>query len=109
LKAIAGGVARTATAPFERTIILQQTQNQNYTGMPVYQVIFKMLKEEGPLSMFKGNGTNVSRIMPFSAIELCTFEIYKPFLAKVLNFDSKSSWLYLGAGALSGMTATFFV
>jgi len=106
--AIAGGIARTVTSPFERTIILQQTQNQHYSGIPFYQVIFKMLKEEGPLSMFKGNGTNVSRIMPFSAIELCTFEIYKPLLAKTLNIDSKSSWLYLGAGAMSGMTATFF-
>jgi len=68
-----------------------------------------MIKNEGPLSVFKGNGANVIRIMPFAAIELFTFELYKVQLMKIFgnkaSTDSKGG-LYLLAGGLAGMTAS---
>lgn len=36
-----------------------------------------MVVDEGAQGLFKGNWTNVLRIMPHSAIELFSFEVYK--------------------------------
>jgi hypothetical protein len=74
-------------------------------------MLIKMWNNEGPLSYFKGNGVNVCRIFPFSAIELFTFEI---FTQKLSNFFKESEQkeqkgLYLLAGAASGITAATFV
>jgi len=89
--------------------ILQQTRNPDYLGLSIPQILKNMVKNEGALSVFKGNGANVIRIMPFAAIELFTFEFYKAQLIKIsgnnsLN-DSKGG-LYLLAGGLAGMTAS---
>ena len=110
MEGIAGGVARTVTSPFERTIILQQTRNPKYLGLRVDQIIIQMYQKEGIQGLFKGNYTNVLRIMPFSAVELCTFEIYKTHIANLLgNKDSSKSLVYLLAGACAGVTANCIV
>ena len=72
-----------------------------------------MVKNEGPLSLWKGNGANVVRIMPFAAIELFAFEFYKAQFAKIFNnFNTNNeyrSFFYLVAGGLSGMSASALV
>lgn len=48
--------------------------------------------------------------MPFSAVELCTFEIYKNHIGNFLGSkDSSKSIVYLLAGACAGVTANVIV
>lgn len=64
-------------------IILKQTENTTYLGQSVPRILKQMVTVEGPMSLFKGNGTNVLRIMPHSAIELYSFELYKMMFASL--------------------------
>jgi solute carrier family 25 phosphate transporter 23/24/25/41 len=41
--------------------------------------------QEGLTSFWKGNGTNLIRVFPFSATELFSFEVYKYFISKILD------------------------
>lgn len=110
---MAGLISRTCTAPVERIAILQQTRNPTYLNHSIPQIFMSMIKNEGPLSLWKGNGANVVRIMPFAAIELFTFEFYKAQFAKVFKTFNTSnefrSFFYLVAGGLAGMTASAMV
>ncbi len=76
---IAGAVSRTAVSPLERLKILYQVQN---AGMDEYKLsvngaLKKMWKEEGWRGMMRGNGTNCIRIVPYSAVQFGSYNIYK--------------------------------
>jgi hypothetical protein len=75
---VAGAVSRTAVSPLERMKILFQVQGP---GVGSYQGIIpsflKITREEGVLGYFKGNGTNIIRIVPYSAIQFASYERYK--------------------------------
>mmetsp|Transcript_21346 Transcript_21346/g.69102 ORF Transcript_21346/g.69102 Transcript_21346/m.69102 type:complete len:330 (+) Transcript_21346:1499-2488(+) len=109
----AGIIARTATAPFDRVKLLFQVQAvaatggsalkaDSYTGLG--QATMKILREEGVLSFWKGNGVNIIRIAPYSAAQLASNDFYKRVLADEngkLGIAQR-----LTAGALAGMTGT---
>ena len=60
-------------------------------------------REEGLLAFWKGNGTNIIRIFPYSAAQLSANDFYK----RVLAGDGELTVpLRLTAGACAGMTAT---
>jgi solute carrier family 25 phosphate transporter 23/24/25/41 len=66
-----------------------------------------MYKYEGVKGFFKGNGTNIVRIAPFSAFEFFFYEFYKHHLfygSSATDFGSK-----LICGGLTGMTASTLV
>lgn len=106
----AGACARTATAPLDRIKLLFQVQavptagisGTAYTG--VGQAATKIFREEGVRAFWKGNGTNIIRIFPYSAGQLMANDQYKRLLA------SDDGHLTVGrrllAGACAGMTAT---
>lgn len=54
------------------------TSSTAYTG--VWQSIVKIFREESLLSFWKGNGTNVIRIFPYSAAQLMANDQYKRLL-----------------------------
>lgn len=62
--ATAGVISRTAVAPIERVIIMQQTRI-SYVGSGVVSMIAEMWKKEGVVALFKGNKANCLRIAPF--------------------------------------------
>jgi solute carrier family 25 phosphate transporter 23/24/25/41 len=119
---LAGACARTATAPLDRIKLLFQVQAvaaasggvtggaRAYTG--VGQAAAKILREEGLLAFWKGNGVNVVRVLPYSAAQLASNDAYKRFLAArpgggVLGAEGELSVpARLLAGACAGMTAT---
>ena len=74
---IAGAVSRTATSPLERLRILQQVATVEYRGLGTVGSFRHMLKTEGVMGMFKGNGMTVAKITPFSAAEFYFYEVYK--------------------------------
>ena len=106
----AGAVARTASAPLDRIKLLFQVQAvpssgtsaTAYTG--VWQAASKIMREEGVRAFWKGNGTNIIRIFPYSAGQLTSNDQYKRLLA---GADGELTvGRRLVAGACAGMTAT---
>lgn len=106
----AGATARTCTAPLDRIKLLFQVQavqsagvgSTAYTG--VWQSVVKIWKEEGAMAYWKGNGTNIIRIFPYSAAQLMANDQYKRILAD--DSGNLSVAKRLAAGACAGMTAT---
>ncbi|KAG2502088.1 hypothetical protein HYH03_000580 [Edaphochlamys debaryana] len=106
----AGAIARTCTAPLDRIKLLFQVQAvagpgtspTAYTG--VGQAAAKIIREEGFLAFWKGNGVNIIRIFPYSAGQLAANDTYKRFLADDKHELTVPKRLLAGAGA--GMTAT---
>jgi hypothetical protein len=75
---IAGGVSRTVVSPLERMKILFQVQGPEpaqYRG--VWSTLAKIWHEEGILGYMRGNGTNVIRIVPYSAVQFASYEQFK--------------------------------
>ena len=75
--AIAGAVSRTMTAPIERIKVLLQTNNKHYGDKSFFRCFRYMYEKEGMLGFFKGNGANVFRVIPFSALEFFTFDFIR--------------------------------
>lgn len=77
--AVAGAVSRSITSPLERLKVMQQiTVGTKYSG--ILSSLRHMYHTEGVLSYWKGNGTNVVRIAPYSAMQFFSFDIYKRVL-----------------------------
>ena len=101
--AIAGAVSRSATCPLERMKILRQTSVKAYANMSLGQAMMKIYRDEGVIGFYKGNGVNIFRASPCTALEFLFYEVYKSMLVKDTNpsdFQTK-----LMCGALTGITA----
>lgn len=81
----AGAVSRTVVSPLERLKILLQVQNvgRDEYKMSISKALSKMWREEGWRGMMAGNGTNCIRIVPYSAVQFGSYNIYK----KVRHFN----------------------
>ncbi|KAI9496615.1 mitochondrial carrier domain-containing protein [Zychaea mexicana] len=78
---MAGAVSRTVVSPVERMKILFQVQGPEpaaYQG--VFPTLAKMWREEGLMGYMRGNGTNVIRIIPYSASQFAAYEWCKKLL-----------------------------
>ncbi|KAG4936861.1 hypothetical protein JHK84_050969 [Glycine max] len=90
--AIAGAAAKTFTAPLDRIKLLMQA-------------IAVIGKEEGIQGYWKGNLPQVIRVVPYSAVQLFAYEIYKKIFRGENGRLSVAG--RLAAGAFAGMTSTF--
>ncbi|KAF0474119.1 mitochondrial carrier [Gigaspora margarita] len=101
---IAGAVSRTVVSPLERMKILFQIQGVNAAYSGIGPTLVKMWREEGVIGFLRGNGTNVVRIVPYSATQFAAYEKYKRLLLeegkKELDAPRR-----LTAGALAGITS----
>ena len=102
--AFAGALSRTLTSPLERLKVLKQVQSHNTKYNGIFSALATMYREEGIRSYWKGNGTNVVRIAPFSAIQFVSFDFYKSI---IIGDDPANAGFFktFGSGALTGMTA----
>lgn len=75
----AGAVSRTVVSPLERLKILLQVQNvgREEYKMSIGKALSKMWREEGWRGMMAGNGANCMRIVPYSAVQFGSYNIYK--------------------------------
>ncbi|KAE9611046.1 putative mitochondrial carrier protein [Lupinus albus] len=109
--AIAGAAAKTVTAPLDRIKLLMQTygvrvgQESAKKTISLVEAVTVIGKEEGIKGYWKGNLPQVIRVIPYSAVQLFAYEIYKKI------FRGKNGELSvvgrLAAGAFAGMTSTF--
>ncbi|KAJ4151216.1 hypothetical protein LMH87_011930 [Akanthomyces muscarius] len=129
--AIAGGVSRTATAPLDRlkVYLLVNTQNRGETAVaalkrgkplaalknaarPFSDAIRDVYRSGGIRGFFAGNGLNVVKIMPETAIKFGSYEAAKRAFANVEGHGDPqriNSFSKFTAGGVAGMIAQFCV
>lgn len=74
---IAGAVSRTCTAPLDRIKVFLQVQTHK---VGISESLKYMLKEGGMKSMWRGNGINVLKIAPETALKFAAYEKVKRFI-----------------------------
>ncbi|MBA0777680.1 hypothetical protein Gotri_005672 [Gossypium trilobum] len=101
----AGAFAKTTIAPLERIKILLQTRTDGFQSLGVYQSLRKVLKHEGVMGFYKGNGASVIRIIPYAALHFMTYEQYRGWMLDNYSFLGSGPVVDLLAGSASGGTA----
>lgn len=106
---VAGAVSRTVVSPLERLKILFQIQDaakNEYSG-GIFRALGKMWKDEGWRGFMRGNGTNCVRIIPYSAVQFGSYNIYKRF-AEPSPGQDMGPIRRLMCGGLAGITSVTF-
>lgn len=70
----AGAVSRTCTAPLDRLKVLMQVHASRSNNMCIIGGFTQMIREGGAKSLWRGNGINVLKIAPESAIKFMAYE-----------------------------------
>ncbi|KAI0137164.1 mitochondrial carrier domain-containing protein [Xylariales sp. AK1849] len=129
--AVAGGISRTATAPLDRLKVYLLVNTKNTTnaavdaakkGRPIMAAanagkslstaVLELYRAGGARGFFAGNGLNVVKIMPETAIRFGAYEAAKKTLA---GFEGHGDTQRINpyskfvAGGVAGMTAQFCV
>ncbi|XP_016496130.2 calcium-dependent mitochondrial ATP-magnesium/phosphate carrier protein 2 [Nicotiana tabacum] len=101
---VAGAASRTATAPLDRLKVVLQVQTTRASIGPAVKNIWK---EGGLLSFFRGNGLNVMKVAPESAIKFYTYEMLKNVIASTKGEEQGDIGASgrLVAGGLAGAVA----
>jgi len=104
---ITGATVKTAVAPLERLKILYETQTMfttvdklKYTGL--INSIQITWQESGLRGFWRGNGANLLRVVPNSAIKFSTFDTYKKLLLSIFPNENTYFIRTILSGALSG-------
>ncbi|XP_028829563.1 calcium-binding mitochondrial carrier protein SCaMC-2-B isoform X4 [Denticeps clupeoides] len=74
---VAGAVSRTCTAPLDRLKVLMQVHSSRSNTVSIVGGFTQMLREGGSRSFWRGNGINVLKIAPESAIKFMAYEQIK--------------------------------
>jgi len=82
----AGAIAKTCVAPLERVKVLLQVQAtsnlpeaEKYKG--IIDALTRIPRREGWLAFYRGNGTNVARIVPDAAVKFTMNDQFKIMFA----------------------------
>ncbi|KAG8441474.1 hypothetical protein GDO86_007003 [Hymenochirus boettgeri] len=77
---VAGAVSRTGTAPLDRLKVLMQVHGSKSHGLSILRGLRVMIEEGGIRSLWRGNGINVLKIAPESAIKFMAYEQIKKLI-----------------------------
>lgn len=103
--AMAGSVSRTGTAPLDRLKVFLQVHGSKSDKGNVLSGLRAMVKEGGLGSLWRGNGINVLKIAPETAIKFLAYEQIK----RVMRGGAEGGTLKVQerfvAGSLAGATA----
>ncbi|XP_021767752.1 ADP,ATP carrier protein-like [Chenopodium quinoa] len=115
---VSAAVSKTAAAPIERIKLLVQNQDEMlktgrlsepYKG--ISDCFARTIKDEGMISLWRGNTANVIRYFPTQALNFA----FKDYFKRMFNFkkDKDGYWKWfagnLASGGLAGATSLFFV
>ncbi|KAL8738372.1 MAG: hypothetical protein Q9181_000843 [Wetmoreana brouardii] len=127
---IAGVVSRTATAPLDRlkVYLIAQTSVKNeainsaksgapvqaakHASRPLIEASRTLWQMGGIRSLFAGNGLNVVKVMPESAIKFGSYEGSKRLLARLEGHDDPKAlhpWTQFLAAGLGGIISQFAI
>ncbi|KAK0146706.1 Calcium-binding mitochondrial carrier protein SCaMC-2-B [Merluccius polli] len=96
----AGAVSRTCTAPLDRLKVLMQVHSSRSNSMRIAGGFNHMLREGGVRSLWRGNGINVIKIVPETAIKFMAYEQIKRLIGS--NQETLGIAERLVAGSLAG-------
>ncbi|EYC06071.1 hypothetical protein Y032_0078g1176 [Ancylostoma ceylanicum] len=111
---LAGGasaaLARTITAPIDRVKILLQLQHaqatiaidKRYNG--ISDCFVRVVREQGPLTLWRGNGINVARIFPQQALNFAFKDTYQKYFLRDVDKNERF-WRYFAGNLASGGAA----
>ncbi|XP_068429510.1 calcium-binding mitochondrial carrier protein SCaMC-2-B isoform X2 [Clinocottus analis] len=99
----AGAASRTCTAPLDRLKVLMQVHASKSNSMHITGGFSQMIREGGVRSLWRGNGINVIKIAPESAIKFMAYEQMK----RLIGSDQETLGITerLVAGSLAGVTS----
>ncbi|XP_029440185.1 calcium-binding mitochondrial carrier protein SCaMC-3-like isoform X2 [Rhinatrema bivittatum] len=100
---VAGAVSRTGTAPLDRLKIFMQVHASKVNSMNILSGLSGMVQEGGVRSLWRGNGINILKIAPESAIKFMAYEQIKRVIRgqqETLRVQERFI-----AGSLAGATA----
>ncbi|XP_022518924.2 calcium-binding mitochondrial carrier protein SCaMC-1-like isoform X2 [Astyanax mexicanus] len=100
--ATAGAVSRTGTAPLDRIKVFMQVHASRSNRIGLVGGFRQMLREGGVASLWRGNGLNVLKIAPETAIKFMAYEQYKKLLSEGDKIGTTQRFM---AGSLAGATA----
>lgn len=104
--AVAGAVAKTTIAPLDRTKInFQISSDKRYSFRGAIRFLIRSFRNEGFLSLWRGNSATMARVVPFAAIQYAAHEQWKHLLNPSNNRDLPPLKRYV-AGSLAGVTAS---
>ncbi|XP_047565305.1 calcium-binding mitochondrial carrier protein SCaMC-3 isoform X2 [Lutra lutra] len=101
--AVAGAVSRTGTAPLDRLKVFMQVHASKTNKLDILGGLKSMIQEGGMRSLWRGNGINVLKIAPESAIKFMAYEQIKRAIRgqqETLHVQER-----FVAGSLAGATA----
>uniref|UniRef100_A0A8C7JAT8 Calcium-binding mitochondrial carrier protein SCaMC-2 n=1 Tax=Oncorhynchus kisutch TaxID=8019 RepID=A0A8C7JAT8_ONCKI len=99
----AGAVSRTCTAPLDRLKVLMQVHASRTNSMCIAGGFTHMIREGGMWSLWRGNGMNVIKIAPESAIKFMAYEQIKRLIGS--NQETLGILERFVAGSLAGAIA----
>nr|AFJ66222.1 hypothetical protein 34G24.27 [Capsella rubella] len=101
---IAGAASRTATAPLDRLKVLLQIQK---TDAKIREAIKMIWKQDGVRGFFRGNGLNIVKVAPESAIKFYAYELFKNAIGENMGEDKADigTTARLFAGGMAGAVA----
>ncbi|KAL3498642.1 hypothetical protein ACH5RR_041374 [Cinchona calisaya] len=115
--AVIGGVVHTTVAPIERAKLLLQTQESNiailsgphrrFKGM--VDCIARTVREEGILSLWRGNGSSVLRYYPSAALNFSLKDLYRNILRGQGSHFFSGSLANFIAGSAAGCTTLIII
>ncbi|CAI9089369.1 OLC1v1023934C1 [Oldenlandia corymbosa var. corymbosa] len=115
---VSAAVSKTAAAPIERVKLLIQNQDemiragrlsQPYKG--ITECFTRTIKDEGVISLWRGNTANVIRYFPTQALNFA----FKDYFRRLFNVkkDDNNYWVWfasnLASGGLAGASSLLFV
>merc|ERR1711939_272364 len=115
---VSAAVSKTAAAPIERVKLLIQNQDEmlktgrldrKYSG--IVDCFSRTAKQEGVMSLWRGNTANVIRYFPTQALNFAFRDTYKSMFAFKKERDGYWKWMAgsLASGGAAGATSLLFV
>merc|ERR1712144_96387 len=115
---VSAAVSKTAAAPIERVKLLIQNQDEmlktgrldrKYSG--IIDCFSRTSKQEGVMSLWRGNTANVIRYFPTQALNFAFRDTYKSMFAFKKDRDGYWKWMAgnLASGGAAGATSLLFV
>lgn len=112
---MAGVISRTCTAPFDRVkvyLIANSTRHAPLSMKDVILSIYKTGNPPGVRAFFTGNGLNIIKVLPESAMKFGGFETAKRALASLEGVEDPADLSGIStflAGGIGGMVSQLFV
>ncbi|XP_060927247.1 calcium-binding mitochondrial carrier protein SCaMC-2-A [Limanda limanda] len=99
----AGAVSRTCTAPLDRVKVMMQVYGTRTNNMCIMSGMMQMIKEGGMRSLWRGNGLNIIKIAPETALKFMAYEQIKHLIGS--DKQTLSIVERFVAGSLAGVMA----